>query len=91
MFFVQRAVEDCIARRSHNTREIQITQFDEITATISRLLVEDGYIGLKDTEFVDVSEHLTSLVRQLNVFPNWMLDSHKFNIHELFSGHAFEI
>ena len=53
MFFVQRAVEDCIARRSHNTREIQ---FDEITATICRLLVEDGYIGLKDTEFAEVSE-----------------------------------
>ena len=52
IFFVQRAVEDCIARRSHNTRDIQ---FDEITATISRLLVEDGYIGLKDTEFVEVS------------------------------------
>ena len=71
MLFVQRAVEDCIARRSHNTRDIQ---FDEITATISRLLVEDGYIGLKDTEFVEVSEHLTSLVRQQNSFPNWMLD-----------------
>ena len=79
MLFVQRAVEDCIAQRSHNTREIL---FDEITATISRLLVEDGYIGLKDTEFVDVSEHLTSLW-QKHSFPNWMLDSRTFNIHEL--------
>ena len=66
MSFVQRAVEGCIARRSHTTREIQ---FDEITATISRLLVEDGYIGLNDSEFVEVSEHLTSLLRQQNSFP----------------------
>ena len=89
MLFVQRAVEDCIlllhtttTRDSHTTREIQ---FDEIKATISRLLVEDGYIGLKDTEFVEVSlsEHLTSLIWQQDSFPNWMLDSRTLNIHEL--------
>ena len=79
MSFVQRAVEDCIAQRSHNTREIQL---DEITATTSRLLVAGGYIELRDTEFGEVSGHLTSLW-QLNVFPAWMLDSDTFNIHEI--------
>ena len=87
MLFVKRAVEDCIlllhtttTRDSHTTREIQ---FDEIKATISRLLVEHGYVGLKDTEFVEVSEHLISLVRHQNSFPNWMLDSSTLNMHAL--------
>ena len=89
MLFVQRAVEDCIlllhtttTRDSHTTREIQ---FDEIKATISRLLVQDGYVGLKDTDCVEVSEHLTSLW-QLHVFPDWRLDSGTFNIHNAGGG-----
>ena len=61
-------------------------QFDEVTATISRLLVEDGCIGLKDTEFVEVSEHLTSLVWQPNSFHNWMLDYGTLNMHEAMSS-----
>ena len=89
MLFVKRAVEDCIlllhtttTRDSHTTREIQ---FDEIKATISRLLVQDGYVGLRDTDCVEVSEHLTSLW-QLHVFPDWRLDSGTFNIHTAGGG-----
>jgi hypothetical protein len=80
MLFVQRAVEDCIALRSHSTREIECYEFK---ATISSLLVEHGFVGLKDTEFVEVSEHLISLVRHQNSFPNWMLDSSTLNMHAL--------
>ena len=82
MSFVRRAVEDCIARHSHSTREIQ---FDEITATTSRLLVAGGYIELTVTDCVEVSEHLASLCR-LNVFPDWRLDSGTFNIHNSGGG-----